>query len=116
MRVGDALGLACKVLAPGTGRVCRSALYLFLNFILERFYPACGILRAMTEESLQFHIEAKDYFGTLATVLDLVGQDLQKKGQHRNAETLLRQREGLMQLQQGYRIEKIPADSQCSAD
>jgi len=61
----------------------------------------------MTEESLQFHIEAKDYFGTLATVLDLVGQDLQKKGQHRNAETLLRQRDRLMQLQSGYRIQKI---------
>ncbi len=32
------------------------------------------------EASLQFHIEENDYFGTLATVLDLVSQDLQKKG------------------------------------
>jgi hypothetical protein len=39
-------------------------------------------------------------------VLDLVGQDLRKKGRASNAETLLRQRDRLMQLQQGYRIEK----------
>ena len=61
----------------------------------------------MTEASLQFHIEANDYFGTLATVLDLVSQDLRKKGQHRNAETLRSQRDRLMQFQREYRIEKI---------
>jgi hypothetical protein len=61
----------------------------------------------MNEASLQFHIEENDYFGTLATVLDLVSQDLRKKGHHRNAETLIRQRDRLMYLQQGYRIEKI---------
>ena len=60
----------------------------------------------MTEASLQFHIEANDYFGTLATVLDLVSQDLRKKGQHRNAETLRCQRDRLMQFQREYRIEK----------
>ena len=70
----------------------------------------------MNEASLQFHIEKNDFFGTLATVLDLVSQDLRKKGHHRNAETLLRQRDRLMYLQEEYRIEKIPADSQCSAD
>lgn len=64
----------------------------------------------MNEASLQFHIEKNDYFGTLATVLDLVSQDLRKKGQHRNAETLLRQRDHLMQLQRECRIEKILAD------
>jgi hypothetical protein len=31
------------------------------------------------EASLQFHIEENDWFGTLATVLDLVSQDLPKK-------------------------------------
>ena len=61
----------------------------------------------MTEASLQFHIEANDYFGTLATVLDLVSQDLRKKGQHRNAETLRSQRDRLIQFQREYRIEKI---------
>ena len=61
----------------------------------------------MTEASLQFHIEQNDYFGTLATVLDLVSQDLRKKGHRRNAETLLRQRDDLMYLQRSHRIEKL---------
>ena len=66
----------------------------------------------MNETSLQFHIESNDYFGTLATVLDLVSQDLRKKGHHRNAETLLRQRDRLMYLQAEYRIEKVAPNSQ----
>ena len=68
----------------------------------------------MSKRSLKFHIRANDYFGTLATVLDLVSQDLRKKGHASNAETLLRQRDRLMQLQQGYRIEKIRAKEQNS--
>jgi hypothetical protein len=60
----------------------------------------------MDEAGLQFHIEQNDYFGTLATVLDLVIQDMRKKGESRNAETLLRSRDRLMHLQRGYRIEK----------
>jgi hypothetical protein len=63
------------------------------------------------EASLQFHIEENDCFGTLATVLDLVSQDLQKKGHRSNAETLGRMRDRLMHLQQGYRIEKISPHS-----
>ena len=66
----------------------------------------------MNEEvSLQFHIENNDCFGTLATVLDLVSQDLRKKGHHSDAETLGRLRDRLMYLQQGYRIEKIQPHS-----
>ena len=61
----------------------------------------------MCKRSLKFHIRANDYFGTLATVLDLVSQDLRKKGYRSNADTLGRQRDRLMYLQQGYRIEKI---------
>jgi hypothetical protein len=57
------------------------------------------------EASLQFHIEENDCFGTLATVLDLVSQDLQKKGHRSNAETLVHMRDRLMHLQQGYRID-----------
>jgi len=64
----------------------------------------------MNEASLKFHIQENDYFGTLATVLDLVSQDLRKKGHRRNAETLRRQRDRLMYLQSSYRIEKIRAD------
>jgi hypothetical protein len=67
----------------------------------------------MNEASLQFHIEANDYFGTLATVLDLVSQDLRKKGHRRHAETLRRLRDNLVYLQRSHRIEKIESrDSQ----
>jgi len=64
----------------------------------------------MNEASLKFHIQENDYFRTLATVLDLVSQDLRKKGHRRKAETLRRQRDRLMYLQSSYRIEKIRAD------
>jgi len=53
----------------------------------------------MTDASIQFHIEENDYFGTLATVIDLVSQDLQKNGQKRNAEILQRLRDNLVYLQ-----------------
>ena len=61
----------------------------------------------MNETSLQFHIKENDCFGTLATVLDLVSQDLRKKGHCNNAETLGCLRDQLMYLQHGYRIERI---------
>jgi hypothetical protein len=61
----------------------------------------------MHEAALQFHIEQNDYFGTVATVLDLVSQDLRKKGEFRNAERLLHVRDRLMYLQGRYRIEKV---------
>jgi hypothetical protein len=78
-----------------------------LNFILERFYLACGILQGMNEASLQFHIEKNDYFGTAATILDLVSQDLRKRGHRSNAETLRRLRDDLVYLQRSHRIERI---------
>ena len=65
----------------------------------------------MNEVHLQFHIEENDYFGTLATVLDLVSQDLRKNGHRSQAETLVRLRERLMYLHSGYRIEKIEPNS-----
>jgi len=34
----------------------------------------------MRQESVEFHIQQNDYFGTLATVLDLVRQDLDRNG------------------------------------
>jgi len=43
----------------------------------------------MNQTGLQFHIDENDYFGTLATVLDLASQDLHKKGHLRNAENSL---------------------------
>ena len=61
----------------------------------------------MRQDSLQFHIQENDYFGTLATVIDLVSQDLQKNGQNRNAEILQRLRDNLVYLQHSHRIEKL---------
>ena len=59
----------------------------------------------MNEASLQFHIEENDYFGTVATVLDLVSQDLARRRYHRHAETLTRLRDELVYLQRPHRIE-----------
>jgi hypothetical protein len=61
----------------------------------------------MDEASRQFHIGENDYFGTLATVLDLVSQDMRKKGEQRNADILLRQRDDLVYLQHSHRIERL---------
>ena len=61
----------------------------------------------MTEASIQFHIEKNDFFGTLATVIDLVSQDLQKNGQNRNAEIFQRLRDNLVYLQRSHRIAKL---------
>jgi hypothetical protein len=60
----------------------------------------------MDESCLQFHIEENDYFGTIATVLDLVSQDLRNKGHHSNAETLSRLRDDFVYLQNRYCIRK----------
>jgi hypothetical protein len=59
----------------------------------------------MNEERIKFHIEANDYFGTAATVLDLLAQD--RGGRIRHAETLRRLRDELLYHQRGYRIERI---------
>ena len=59
----------------------------------------------MNERSLQFHIEANDYFGTAATVLDLVSQDLARRRYHRHADTLASLRDDLLYLQRSHRIE-----------
>jgi hypothetical protein len=61
----------------------------------------------MKKASLQFHIEANDYFGTVATVLDLVSQDLNRRGYDSHAGTLTRLRDDLVNLQHSHRIEKI---------
>jgi len=62
----------------------------------------------MQQKSLDFHIEQNDYFGTLATVLDLLGQDLRKHGHARHDKTLAGLRDELMYLQSSYRIEEAP--------
>jgi len=59
----------------------------------------------VNERSLQFHIQQNDYFGTVATVLDLVRQDLDRRGYHPHAATLSRLRDELVYLQRSHRIE-----------
>jgi hypothetical protein len=57
----------------------------------------------MNERSLQFHIQQNDYFGTLATVLDLLRQDLDHRGYNPHAATLSRLRDELAYLQRSHR-------------
>jgi hypothetical protein len=59
----------------------------------------------MPQESLEFHIQQNDYFGTLATVLDLVRQDLDRQGHPRHAATLSNLCQELAELQNSCRIE-----------
>jgi hypothetical protein len=78
---------------------CRASLnplYKKLNFYFRNILTRPRHTVGMNEGSLQFHIKETDYFGTLATVLDLVSQDLRKKGQRSNAETLGRLRDDLV--------------------
>jgi hypothetical protein len=63
-------------------------------------------MHVMPQPSLEFHIKQNDYFGTLATVLDQVAQDLRKQKLKRHAATLQRLCDNLTHLQSNYRIEK----------
>ena len=74
-------------------------LYLFLIFSREFSYLPYGRFLLCPRDSLQFHIQENDYFGTLATVLDLIQQDLRKRGHARHADTLVRLRDDLVYLQ-----------------
>ena len=107
MRVEDTLGLACKALGARSGPDNARPLYLHLELYFRNILSRLRHTRGMTEASLQSHIQENDYFGTLATVLDLVSQDLRKKGHHRNADTLGHLRDDLVYLQQSHRIEAI---------
>ncbi len=42
------------------------------------------------KESLKFHIENDDYFATLATVLDLVKQNLEKNNYEKEQASILK--------------------------
>lgn len=59
----------------------------------------------MDKERLQFHLETNDYFGTLATVLDLMKQTVDREGfTKENGELLERLRDNLSDLQAHYVI------------
>ena len=62
----------------------------------------------MQQKSLDFHIAENDYFGTLATVLDLIRQDLDRRKYRRHAAALAGLRDELIYLQRSHRIEEIP--------
>jgi hypothetical protein len=54
-----------------------------------------------------FHVEADDYFGTLATVLDLLRQEIERRGaREKHAEVLGRVAQDLVYLQRNFRIER----------
>ena len=44
----------------------------------------------MTESRLQFHISEDDYFGTLATVLDLLRQEMERRGRRKKHAEIIR--------------------------
>ena len=62
------------------------------------------MLKSMTIESIDFNIQSGDYFGTLATVLDLLRQDAQRGYTEKHDAALQRVRDELIYLQQGFRI------------
>jgi hypothetical protein len=59
----------------------------------------------MNKKSIQFHIASNDYFGTLATTIDLLRQAAMKRGFKRSdAKALERLRDELLYLQAHYSI------------
>jgi len=72
-----------------------SFLYLYLRILLSAAWKNSH----MRQDPLEFHIQENDYFGTLATVLDLIRQDLHRSGYQRHAVALGHLRDDLMHLQ-----------------
>jgi hypothetical protein len=65
-------------------------------------------------KGLEFHISVQDYFGTLATVIDLVRQDLGiRRYGERNEEVLMHMRDDLLYLQSHYEIGKKKKARHC---
>ncbi len=57
------------------------------------------------EKKLESHIKSDDYFGTLATVIDLITQENNKIGR-RESKVLKKITDDLMYLQENYKIIK----------
>jgi hypothetical protein len=71
--------------------------------------PALRLYQNMAKKNLHFHIRSGDYFGTLATVLDLLRQDLGRSGHRkRNARVLKQITRELLYLQSAFKIVKSP--------
>jgi len=59
----------------------------------------------MDKERLQYHLETNDYFGTLATILDLMRQTTEREGYSKeNNDLLERLRDNLVHLQSHFII------------
>jgi len=59
----------------------------------------------MSKKRIQFHIASDDYFGTLATTIDLLRQSIRKRGYtRRDGKLLERLTEELLYLQAHYII------------
>jgi hypothetical protein len=61
----------------------------------------------MKKKQLKFHIKTGDYFGTLATVLDFMRQDIERSGYAKQHSKLLKEKRGeLIYFQKNYTIVK----------
>ena len=60
----------------------------------------------MSKESLEFHIKSDDYFGTLATVLDLIKQQIFGDKKNKLKSAIESKVSELIYLQNNYRIIK----------
>jgi hypothetical protein len=60
----------------------------------------------MSKESLEFHIKLDDYFGTLATVLDLIKQQIFGDKKNKLKSAIESKVSELMYLQNNYQIVK----------
>ena len=58
----------------------------------------------MDKQSLEFHIRSDDYFGTLATTLDLLRQRIEGCETKTTDDLLARLRDELLYLQHKYKI------------
>jgi hypothetical protein len=56
--------------------------------------------------SIKFHVENNDYFGTLATVLNLLKHDISKCGHKMEIDVLDRKVDELVYLQNNYMINR----------
>ena len=64
------------------------------------------VTRAMDEHNIEFHIAENDYFGTLATTLDLLRQVIEERGyQTEDADLLRRIIDDLLYLQANHTIQ-----------
>jgi hypothetical protein len=62
----------------------------------------------MEKTALQFHIEHNDCLGTLATVVDLASQSLEKRRERKEIVVLAQVRDALIYLQEHYVLTQAP--------